>query len=249
MLQRDEIGQSICVLGMHRSGTSCLTGIIQRFGVELGEVFESNPFNKKGNRENARIMVLNDSVLAFNGGAWNKPVDVVAWSDDQVIERDSILADIGTRGSAFWGFKDPRFLLTYPFWLEAISPRYIATFRHPYRVASSLNQRSGMPIEEGLSLWYAYNDRLLKIISESQSPLLNFDLEAEKYLKDAIKKMVLLGLPASYAGQAAEFFDADLRNQQDTIIAVEGLPRATMKLYDTLKDYCATYSDTEGLLG
>ena len=40
----------ICVVGMHRSGTSCLTGIMQRMGIELGEVFTENEFNKKGNR-------------------------------------------------------------------------------------------------------------------------------------------------------------------------------------------------------
>ena len=64
---------SICVLGMHRSGTSCLTGILQNFGVELGEVFTENPHNKRGNRENSRIVFLNEALLTYNDAAWNKP--------------------------------------------------------------------------------------------------------------------------------------------------------------------------------
>ena len=46
-------GHAILMLGMHRSGTSCLTGIMQALGVHLGEVFTESTWNKKGNRENA----------------------------------------------------------------------------------------------------------------------------------------------------------------------------------------------------
>ena len=56
----------VLVLGMHRSGTSCLAGSLQQAGLELGDVFTSNPFNKKGNREHRDVMTslnLDFSVL------------------------------------------------------------------------------------------------------------------------------------------------------------------------------------------
>ena len=75
--------QCLVVLGMHRSGTSCLTGTIEQCGVALGEVFTENPYNKKGNRESAQIQALNNDVLETNGGAWDRPVAVTKWTDQQ----------------------------------------------------------------------------------------------------------------------------------------------------------------------
>jgi len=63
----------IAVLGMHRSGTSCLTGLLEDAGVPLGDVQKENPHNPLGNQENLRIMHLHDAVLAANGGSWDAP--------------------------------------------------------------------------------------------------------------------------------------------------------------------------------
>jgi hypothetical protein len=112
---------------MHRSGTSCLTGIMQGLGVELGEVFTENLYNKRGNRENSRIVILNDAVLNTNKGAWNRPVVVSEWTPEQAHERDSIIRELERRETVHWGFKDTRTLFTLPFWLEIIeSPLFIA---------------------------------------------------------------------------------------------------------------------------
>jgi len=229
--------RSICVLGMHRSGTSCLTGIMQRFGVELGEVFESNPFNKKGNREHPRIMALNEAVLEYNGGAWNAPVEVLRWSSDHVKERSEILADICNRQSRFWGFKDPRFLLTRPFWLEAITPSYIATFRHPVRVALSLQQRNKMNLDDGFELWYAYNLKLHEILLKESPPLINFDLEPEEYLKDVSRKLISIGLPELNKENAIDFFDVQLRHHASINMDEFAVPKTVSDLYTNLLDY------------
>ena len=41
----------VCVLGMHRSGTSCLAGSLEQQGLFLGETNTRGPFNLRGNRE------------------------------------------------------------------------------------------------------------------------------------------------------------------------------------------------------
>ena len=56
----------IAILGMHRSGTSCLTGSLQEAGLELGEHHTWNPYNRKGNRENQDFVDLHDAILAAN---------------------------------------------------------------------------------------------------------------------------------------------------------------------------------------
>ena len=66
-------GQSILILGMHRSGTSCLAGSLQEAGLYLGEVNTTAPHNAKGNRESRTIVALHDGLLQANGGAWDAP--------------------------------------------------------------------------------------------------------------------------------------------------------------------------------
>ncbi len=64
---------AIAILGMHRSGTSCLAGSLQQAGLYLGEVVEQAPHKKRGNRESLVIRSLNDRLLEENGGAWDSP--------------------------------------------------------------------------------------------------------------------------------------------------------------------------------
>jgi len=236
----------ICVLGMHRSGTSCLTGITQKFDVELGEVFTENLYNKKGNRENGRIVYLNDHVLNTNGGAWNSPVPVNNWTPEEAGERDSIIAELQGRSAANWGFKDPRSLFTMPFWLEAINePRFIGTFRHPHRVALSLHSRDKTPLEEGWELWHAYNLRLLELARQYDFAMTDFDLPPEEYLDDAIGKLIALGLDAGYSDAARQFFDSGLRNQADSPVHAD-LPAHISQLYDELLTYKQDHDTRHG---
>ncbi len=157
----DATGRIICVLGMHRSGTSCLAGTLEQAGVFLGEVATHNTFNLKGNRENNTIRDLNGGVLGDNGAAWNRPpVQPPVWSDERRAELDEIIR--GYAGRAVWGFKDPRTLLTLEGWLDAL-PRLecVGTVRHPLAVARSLRSRPrGPELPEGIRIWAAYNARL-----------------------------------------------------------------------------------------
>jgi hypothetical protein len=227
-----------CVLGMHRSGTSCLTGIMQNFDVELGEVFTENLYNKKGNRENGRIVFLNDAVLATNGGAWDKPVAVTHWSSEEASERDAIITQLQSRATLHWGFKDPRALFTLPFWLEAIGEiNFIGTFRHPHRVAMSLNSRDDTPLETGWELWYAYNQRLLELAQNHRFPIADFDKEPDDYLDDTLAKLVSLGLDPAKQATARQFFDSGLRNQAASSVADIALPTHVSELYAQLRAY------------
>jgi hypothetical protein len=233
----------ICVLGMHRSGTSCLTGILQQFGVELGDVFTENLYNKKGNRENNRIVILNDAVLATNGGAWNDPVIARTWTSAEARERDAIIKGLGKRSTGLWGFKDPRALFTLPFWLEAVEePKFIGTFRHPQRVALSLQKRDGTPLAEGWELWRRYNERLLELSRHYNFALANFDLEPEAYLADTLAKLVKLGLDPELANKGQDFFDSSLRSQADGDIETVELPADVAATYKELQNYYASWA-------
>lgn len=230
--------QCICVLGMHRSGTSCLTGILQRSGVELGEVFTENPFNKRGNREHPRVMDLNEQLLTANGGAWDAPVIVDHWDQTQVAEGEAIITQISGDGSGHWGFKDPRALFTLPFWLRLMdSPQFIGTFRHPARVAMSLRHRNNMAISDGMELWRSYNSRLLALQTQYRFPLVNFDLDQRAYLEDVLQKLADIGLKPGHGADATGFFDDTLRNQARVATTDIALPAPVAELYQQLRQH------------
>jgi len=228
----------ICVLGMHRSGTSCLTGIMQKFGVELGDVFTENLYNKRGNRENSRIVDLNEALLSASNSTWYSPTVVTNWNQEQILERDSIIEELRSRAAEFWGFKDTRALFTLNFWLDAIEqPKFIGTFRHPHRVALSLNHRDKAPIDQCWDLWHIYNSRLLKLAKEHNFDLVNFDLPTDEYLEDTLNKLIKLGLDPDKIDAARGFFDTRLRNQTNTKVDNIRLPNHVMALYQELLDY------------
>jgi len=227
----------LIVLGMHRSGTSCLTGTIEQYGVNLGEVFTENPFNKKGNRESAAVQALNNDVLAANGGAWDLPVDVVKWDDDHRARREVILQALKTGSDAWWGFKDPRVLLTLPFWLEGIdSPKFVGTYRHPYRVARSLNHRDRMPTENAYRLWMTYNRRLLTWCGQYQFGLVDFDVPDDEYDGQVARLLQELGLASRKAGP---FFDPSLRHHSGEDFASIRLPAEVESVYQALRAWHA----------
>jgi hypothetical protein len=232
----------ICVLGMHRSGTSCLTGIMQKLGVELGDVFTENLHNKRGNRENERIVILNDAVLASNQGAWNNPTVISTWTDEQTQERDLIINELRNTPSGFWGFKDPRTLFTLPFWLDTIeAPRFIGTFRHPHRVALSLNKRDNTPFEQGWALWQTYNQRLMELANKHRFGLADFDLAPEVYLDNTLEKLLALGLDPQLAADGSDFFDSGLLNQTGSDVDQVSLPESVAALYQQLQEYNQNY--------
>lgn len=219
----------LCVLGMHRSGTSCLTGSLQEAGLDLGDCHTWNPHNLKGNRENQQIVDINDAVLAANGGAWDAPPEQVTWPAGQLEAARELFS--GYASAPYFGFKDPRSLLTLGGW-QSLFPgmTFIGIFRHPLDVAQSLHNRSGMPIEQGLSLWYEYNRRLLRQYRVRPFPLLSFDEEQAHFQQKLRSVLNELGLDV---GQwQGEFYDQELKSARGD--AQSPLPWHIRRLYRKL---------------
>lgn len=225
------------ILGMHRSGTSCLTGSLQQMGLFLGEVYTENPFNRKGNRENGRIMNLNNALLERNGGSWCSTPTTIGWDESHALERDAIIHDMAeASGGSVWGFKDPRCLFTFPFWAEGLDGfQLVGTFRHPVSVAQSLYFRNQIPLDEGLALWCAYNERLLELLQRYRFPLVSFDVEADQYLASVERVAVYLGLTGS-PNEDQTFFEESLRKQRGH--CTEPVPDTCLPLYQPLQEFC-----------
>lgn len=180
-----DVTDPILILGMHRSGTSCLTGCLEEAGLYLGNVNTAAPANKKGNRESRAVMDLHDRVLTRAGASWDQPPPApLTWTEDELSALRTIMDDyIGQR---HWGTKDPRVLFTLPGWRALCRPRFIGTYRHPLEVAASLTTRAqawGTPMStaHALSLWKAYNAQLLWRLADAPFPLLRYDIPTPEY--------------------------------------------------------------------
>ena len=220
---------AVLVVGMHRSGTSCLTGCLQRAGLELGEVITWAPFNLRGNRESRVVMGLNEEVLRESGGAWDDPPEAVAWSEQTRARRDGYIDSMSIH--ARWGFKDPRTLLTLDGWIEALpDASTVGTYRHPEAVSRSLASRSGMERAKAMKLWLAYNTRLLHLHRSSGTPIVCFDWERDRYLESVARLARSLGLCAP--DDVGDFYDAGLRNQM--VSCDEELPKDVSALLHEL---------------
>ena len=223
----------ICVLGMHRSGTSCLMGCLEQAGVFLGDVSRRNAHNPKGNHESPRIVALHEQLLRSSGGAWDQPPQRVVWTDECRRTRDAIIADYSKQ--SLWGFKDPRTLLTLSGWLDALPELVlVGTFRNPLAVARSLQSRDHWSLERGIRLWLHYNALLRDLAQSRGVPLISFDLPPEQYKHKLVELCGRLDLPEGR--RAGGFFEETLRRNA----AVPGhagapeLPEAARDMLDAL---------------
>ena len=232
-MDHPESNSVVCVLGMHRSGTSCLVGSLQKAGLHLGRHHTWNKYNRKGNRENQDIVDLNDAVLAHNDGAWDRPPARLRYTPQHLLQATAIADSFPQH--CRWGFKDPRLLLTLPMWREALGDRCqrAGIFRHPLAVAHSLGYRGGpaiMPEERALQLWAKYNRRLLDEHQRDPFPVLCFDWDEELFHEKLHRVHDTLALPRLAAGE--RFYNGDLKNYGSEDIAI--IPRKYRPIYKKL---------------
>ena len=154
----------ICIIGMHRSGTSMIARLLNLCGLDLGppdELLGPHESNPLGHFENQGFLKINDALLAHFGGSWDNPPQLKeGWENDaslepMVQEARALINNLSK--NTCWGWKEPRTTILLPFW-KSLMPdlRFVVCIRSPLEVAKSLEQRDRMPIEKGIYLWNQY---------------------------------------------------------------------------------------------
>jgi len=147
---------AILVLGMHRSGTSVLTGMLGAMGAALpGDPMPATADNPSGYWESRGIARLNNRLLESAGTRWNDDAAVPAgWFNDPARDRDRAearrLLDESFAGAPLMALKDPRLCRLLPFWRRVltgagIEQSAVLVLRDPLEVARSLAARSKVP--------------------------------------------------------------------------------------------------------
>jgi hypothetical protein len=241
----------IAVTGMHRSGTSCFTGLLARCGFSLGSAYpllnESRMDNEKGHFENLGAVAINETILRCSGGSWLSPPST---------ER---LAASGRRFSGhmkqfsttFDGavFKDPRMCLTIASW-EKYCSQYlqfvVLCLRHPAGVALSLQKRDNMEIAAGLELWLKYNQSLLDGISKTPLIVADYDQLGFEFPGELKRLLTALGVRMSkkkICRRTETFYSEELNHAQVEEIAAIDLPVEIASLYQALRSRVSVSAD------
>lgn len=154
-----------CVVGMHRSGTSAVSGMLNILGASLGpssDLMEPKSDNPTGFWESRSVSQLHDDLLGQLGGRWDNPkFHDDGWEFDPSLEpfRNRIQQLIATHfaGTDIAVWKDPRGSILLPIWrtVTRVSGS-ILTLRDPFSVARSLSTRQNITPEKAAILWLRY---------------------------------------------------------------------------------------------
>jgi GT2 family glycosyltransferase len=152
---------AILVLGMHRSGTSALSGVLHHLGVALGgNMMPPTTDNPRGYWEQADIVGIHNTAMAAYGLAWDdiRPMAPALLRDAAVARDLRMILSREFAGAPLWGIKDPRLCRLIPLWLPLLAelgaaPRFILALRHPADVAASLSVRDGIDESCAAILW------------------------------------------------------------------------------------------------
>ena len=218
----------IIVLGMHRSGTSCVSNLLTRLGAYFGPgsaSIGSAKENPKGFWERRDIRNLCDGILFGCGCDWWNIAD---FSEDRVpgvvrAEAASRVADFLAEAEASqpWFIKEPRLSVVWPVLSAQVEdPVFIHVWRHPVEVAKSLRTRNGFPLDYGLALWEAYVCAATQATAGKRAILLSYNqllldpVAATKWLLQALEQAGVRGLRLPGKTDIFDAVDAALHRQK-----------------------------------
>ncbi len=149
----------IVVLGMHRSGTSSVAGLLARMGAWPGAPGDLliGPDNPRGHYELAELHSACLRRLAAAGGDWKHPPSSAPAAAVDAFRREvaRVLDPLDTLRP--WFVKEPRLCLLVRELLPLLTrPVFVHVARDPLEVAASLAARDGLDIAHALSLWEQY---------------------------------------------------------------------------------------------
>jgi hypothetical protein len=174
----------LLVLGMHRSGTSAVAGLLAAAGFAAGagdDLMGPSPDNPTGFFERKSVVAINDRVLERAGGTWDHPPareSLDAVREEFLPELHALVDRLvdGADGSPLV-VKDPRVSLLLSMWLPVTRPALhpLLVVRNPLETARSLARRNAIPLPVGLALWELYSSALLAGLHGSHISAVRFE--------------------------------------------------------------------------
>jgi len=244
--------RAICILGMHRSGTSTITRAINLLGAFLGEekdLIPAAPDNPEGFWERSDVVALHDRILA----RLKRTPDLVSplppeWHTAAAVQslkeelRGLIQDNFGDR--ELWAWKDPRTCAMLELWKELLAELSIGLscvfmVRSPLDVAKSLKKRNNMPFEKAFGFWLNSNLSALQASSDLPTVFVNYDDFVENWESELRKMAERLQIQwpeddAELRWSVGSFVKPDLRHNRSTEEEFDAIPAPVRELYQVI---------------
>ena len=244
----------LLITGMHRSGTSMATRLLNLCGLHLGDprrLLKAQADNPQGFWENLDFVTLDDRILARMDGAWDLPPANPAADPALLEEFRAAATDCAAAASAgapesaaagAWGWKDPRCSLLLPFWASVLPGlKVVICLRDPAEVAASLSRRNGFSARLGLHLWQRYNERLeqdLRADPGIESVVTHYEALLACPEQELRRLTDWLGWPVAdeAIAEACASVKPELRHHRQGLERLQGVggPEGPASLYDKL---------------
>lgn len=161
------------VLGMHKSGTTLIARTLHESGIVMGQEFAAGVDYGKAKYEAKWVQQINDRILGADRRVLSSTVTSRLLPRDGPSEEiyDLMRDGISQQQDKYenWGFKDPRAVLTYPYWKNVLPPhKLIITYRNPLEVWKRYFRKDRFwQLRHPFSAWCDYNKQLLKYIDNA----------------------------------------------------------------------------------
>jgi hypothetical protein len=232
---------AVLVLGMHRSGTSSVAGVLRRLGVDLGSnLMSAQADNPTGFFEHNDVVRLHEQIFRIFGTTWDDPCCLPAgWeADPRLAPVRKCLVDIIVRDFArcsLWGLKDPRLCRLLPLWLDLfdqleIEAKVVLVIRDPAHVSASLYERNRIGAEQASMLWLShvlsserYSRSLARMVIVYDDLLSNWEPEVKRLCE--MLAIDTLALSQDVLDDVSSFLSDDLRHHRDVVMPTLHAPQ------------------------
>ncbi len=240
-LDRPLSGQ-IVVLGMHRSGTSSVGGLLALFGAWPGadERLLRGPDNPRGHFEHGELHMACLRRLQAASGDWKTPPDHAPPEAVDAFRREAadVLETLEPRRP--WFIKEPRLCLLVRELLPLLTrPLFVHVVRDPLEVAASLQRRDDIAVGNGLALWELYTRQAFAASAGWNRILVDYNALVEDPITtanaffDALEGAGIHGLRRPAPGSITEWIEpAVTRSAMQPI----SLGTSQQRLFDSIKD-------------
>lgn len=231
----------VIILGMHRSGTSVLGGLVNKLGLKTGgPLIQAAEDNAKGFFERIDVVLQNDYIMQRQQVHYShNTYKYDALKGLQEILTQGLTSQFfkeGSRGLTFlnnkenypWMLKDPRLCITFRTWLPLLKfiPAILFTYRHPLDVALSMHKREfeRFEVNKGLRLWYIYNKRaiqqsqdLCRVVTSHHKLMLQPKIEMQRIYSE-LKNRCNVPVPHQLTdAEINDFIDIKLQHGKNTL--------------------------------
>ncbi len=260
------VRKKICIIvaGMHRSGTSAVTRVVNLLGADIARDLMP-PFpgaNDRGYWEPKAVVDIHNRLLHALGSSFGDPLPLPdRWFETEAAMAakrqlaDEIEKDFSK--SKLFVVKDPRITRLLPLWLRlldelGIEPVVVVPVRNPLEVAASFNKREGIGTAQSLLVYIRSYLEAELASRDRRRFFVRYDqlLSDWRILARRLRKIVGPSLPRPKAQVVAEiegFLTLDLyrnKSTRDELASASHVAITIVEMFDRMCEAADTGTET-----